>query len=138
MWVLTSMSSTNPELGARVAELRTLHPRLLFWCRLLLAFLTFVTLFLALHLVAALLLIALIVLLLLPFETPESKVLSASVPVRMLLIEEVTRDLSSSLSIGQVANIVLKAALRATSGESATLALPVEVDHFMTIELRHG
>ena len=132
------MSSTNPELGSRVAELRTLHPRLLFWCRLLLAFLTFVTLLLALHLVAALLLIALIVLLLLPFETPESKVLSASVPVRMLLIEEVTRDLSSSLSIGQVANIVLKAALRATSGESATLALPVEVDHFMTIELRHG
>src|ERR1700704_3600916 len=115
------MSSTNPELGSRVAELRTLHPRLLFWIRLLLAFLTFVALLLTLHVVAALLLIALIVLLLLPFETPETAVLSAAVPVHVPLTEEVTRELSTSLSIGQVANIVLRAALRTTHGEVATL-----------------
>ena len=34
--------------------------------------------------------------------------------------------------------IVLNAALRATHAEVATLALPVEVDHFMTIQLRQG
>ncbi|MBI1257215.1 MAG: PAS domain S-box protein [Chloroflexi bacterium] len=132
------MSSTNPELGSRVTELRTLHPRLLFWIRLLLALLTFVALVLTLHVVAGLLLIALIVLLLLPFETPETEVAAAAPPPHLPLIEQVTRELSSSLSIGQVANVLLKAALRATHAEIATLALPVEVDHFMTIQLQQG
>src|SRR3954454_18117575 len=115
------MSSTNPELGSRVAELTTLHPRLLFWIRLLLAFFTFAALLLMLYVIAGLLLIALIVLLLLPFETPEIQVISTAPPVSMSLTEEVTRELSSSLSIGQVANSVLKAALRTTRGEIATL-----------------
>ena len=132
------MSSTNPELGSRANELRTLHPRLLFWIRLLLALLTFVALVLMLYVVAGLLLIALIVLLMLPFATPETEVASTALPVHLPLIEEVTRELSSSLSIGQVANVVLKTALRATHGEIATLALPVEVDHFMTIQLHQG
>ncbi len=132
------MSSKNPELGSRIAELKTLRPRLLFWCRLLLAFLTFVALLLMLNLLAALFLIALMILLILPLETPQIEIQSAALPVHLPLTEEVTRELSSSLSIGQVANIVLRAALRATRGASATLALPVEVDHFMTIQLQQG
>ncbi|MEO8395710.1 MAG: GAF domain-containing protein, partial [Chloroflexota bacterium] len=132
------MSSTNPELGSRIVELRTLHPRLLFWGRLLLAFLTFIALLLTLYGVAALLLIFLIILLLLPFETPPIEVPAAALLAHLPLTEEVTRELSSSLSIGQVANIVLRAALRTTHAEIATLALPVEVDHFMTIQLQQG
>ena len=131
------MSSAN---RSRAAEQRILRPRLLFWSRLLLALLTFAALLLMLYVIAGLLLIALIVLLLLPFEQPEVRALAQVAPsaLRLPLIEEVTRELSSSLSIGQVANIVLKAALRATRGEIATLAMPVEVDHFMTIQLRQG
>ncbi|HVU13733.1 MAG TPA: ATP-binding protein [Phototrophicaceae bacterium] len=83
-------------------------------------------------------LIALIALLVLPFQLPELPVPAPVEREPLPLVEDVTRQLSTSLSIGQVASIVLSAALRATDAEVATLALPVEVDHLTLIQLRRG
>src|SRR5579871_5837138 len=137
------MSSANTELGSRTTETRTQRTRLLFWSRVVLACFVLVALLLNYPLIAAIPLIALIALLLLPTQVLEAPPVMAVpvVPIKaepLPIAEEVTRQLSTSLSIGQVANIVLSAALRATHAESATLALPVEVDHFMTIQLEQG
>ncbi|MEP7290252.1 MAG: ATP-binding protein [Chloroflexota bacterium] len=140
------MSRTKTELGSRptTTEWRTLRPRLIFVLRVSLALLTLVAVLFKFPLLAALLLLGLIALLLLP---PESREITTPLPVAILaatplltvpLMEEVTRQLSTSLSIGQVANIVLSAALRTTGAEAATLAMPPEVNHYTTIQLRRG
>ncbi len=141
------MNSAPTEAGTPGAEFKITHPRLIFGLRIGLASLTLVAVLLKLPLVAAILLLLLIVVLLLPTGTDEpvksaepQVYTTAASPeaVGVPLIEEVTRQLSTSLSIGQVAHTVLSASLRATNAELAFLALPPEVDHLMTIELRRG
>jgi PAS domain S-box-containing protein len=113
--------------------------RLVFWSRLLLAVLTLLALLVSLPLLAGALLVFLFVLLVLPnLEVEEAPADAPSLdlpPLPVPLVEEVTRQLSASMSIGQVADIVLRAALHSTQAELATLALPVEVDHFTTFLL---
>ncbi len=106
----------------------------------MLAVLTLLALLVNLPLIAGVSLIALLGLLVITLDTPVIKVAvpRARPAPRTSVVADVTRQLSSSLSIGQVANIVLSAALRATHSQVATLAMPVEVDHFMTIQLRQG
>src|SRR5689334_18858062 len=101
------MSSTNSELGSRMTEAKTLRARLLFWSRVVLAFFALLALLLNYPLIGVVPLLALIALLVLPLQMPElpAPVMVAAEP--MPLLEEVTRRLSTSLSIGQVANIVL-------------------------------
>ncbi len=83
-------------------------------------------------------LIALIALLVLPLQLPELPVPVSAENESLPLVEDVVLQLSTSLSIGQVATIVLSAALKATDAEIVTLALPVEVDHITLIQLRRG
>ena len=113
--------------------------RLVFWSRLLLAVLTLLALLVSLPLLAGAMLIFLLILLILPSEEVEEasplQQIDDLPPLPLSLVEEVTRQLSASLSIGQVADIVLRAALHSTQAELATLALPVEVDHFTTFLL---
>src|SRR5664279_2502902 len=132
------MSSTNSELGSRMTDFRTLRPRLVVWGRLLVAILTLLALLLNFPVLAGVALVALIVLLLLPLTSLDMPMVAPGTSLNLPLIEDVTRQLSSSMSIGQVATIVLSAALRATHAEVATLAMPVEVDQFTTIQLRQG
>ncbi|MCC6801572.1 MAG: PAS domain-containing protein [Anaerolineae bacterium] len=106
---------------------------------MILAVLTLLAVLLNFPLIAGVSLIALLVLLVFSLDTPVRVPVPRARPVqRPAVVASVTRQLSSSLSIGQVANIVLNAALKATGGQVATLAMPVEVDHFMTIQLRQG
>ncbi|MFN8560450.1 MAG: hypothetical protein U0703_02180 [Anaerolineae bacterium] len=102
------MSSTNPELGSRITELRTPRSRLIF------------CLMDARGVDAAcaaresadrrVSLIALLGLLVITLDTPVIKVAvpRARPAPRTSVVADVTRQLSSSLSIGQVANIVLE------------------------------
>ena len=140
------MSGTNAKAGSQAAEERLPRSRLILMIRVALALFTLVALLLNLPLVAGLLLLVLVALLLYPVEAP-APIIAEPLPipeptpapvVTVPLIEGVTRQLSTSLSIGQVATIVLSEALKATSAETAMLAMPPEVDHFMTIELRRG
>jgi PAS domain S-box-containing protein len=129
------MSSVAPELASQTRRLASL--RLLFWIRLLLAALALGTLLGGPVWMTALLLVALLALLLI--RPPRLSIPAALPPAAPLpLIEDVTRQLSTSLSIGQVANIVLGAALHVTGAETAVLAMPVEVDHFLAIMLQPG
>ncbi len=101
----------------------------------MLAALSLVALLIGLIGLAALLLLALLALLLI--TAPAPPIPAAPAPVTPL-VEDVTHQLSTSLSIGQVANIVLRAALRVTEAETAALALPIEVDHYLAITLQRG
>lgn len=138
------MSGTNTNASSRNTEERLPRTRLLQIMRVALAMFALAALLLNMPLVAALLLLILVALLMYPVEAPpapEPMIIAEPTPVPMVtvpLIEAVTRQLSTSLSIGQVANVVLSEALKATGAELAVLAMPPEVAHFMTIELRRG
>ncbi len=104
---------------------------------MLLALFALVALAMNYPLIAVVPLIVLIVLLALSPQTAEMEPAAPPLPP-LPLVEDVTRQLATSLSIGQVANVILSAALRSTRAETATLAMPVEVGHFMTLQLRRG
>jgi PAS domain S-box-containing protein len=139
------MSGTENEPGLPVLASR-LRPRVLLVLRLTTLLLALAAILIIQTALAVVFLMVLFVLLLLhtPAQEISADVEAASMqhpmvpPSTMPLIEGITRQLSSSLSVGQVAKVVLSAALRATHAEVATLAMPAEVDHFTTLQLRRG
>lgn len=139
------MSGTEYEPGLPVLASR-LRPRVLLVLRLTTLLLAMAAILINQTALAVVFLVVLFVLLLLHTPAHEIPAELATavmptptvVPSTMPLIEGITRQLSSSLSVGQVAKVVLSAALRATHAEVATLAMPAEVDHFTTLQLRRG
>lgn len=144
---INSMSGRDTEPGspAPVSRILRHHPprlraALLLILRVLAIFLVLVAVLFNQPVFAVFFLLLLLLLLVMPSDAPQKRVplpvVAASAP--MPLIEGVTRQLSTSLSIGQVAKIVLSAALRATHAEVAMLGMPAEVDHFMALQFRRG
>jgi PAS domain S-box-containing protein len=132
------MSGTDIELGLRSVLAKTLHPRVVVSLRLVLTVSAIVAVLLQSPTVAVILLLLTILLLVFPGDAKATYPPPSSPSYTVPLIENVTRQLATSLSISQVATVVLSTALRATHAEVALLALPPEVDHFMTIQLRRG